>query len=138
MRFCLGLGAVLLSAGAALAEVEVRLQAGALSFSGGAGYTNAQLLITGPNDFEQIETASRGMPVFRVRGGRMQDGFYQYTLTAATNERVKIKKPIDSGRGSAAKDYVLKPYSLSGMFEIKRGTIVPLADTAPGADKDQE
>jgi len=118
------------------AEVEARLQAGSLSFSGGSGFTNASLLITGPDDFEAEETASRGLPVFRVQGGRMKDGFYQFTLSAATDEKVKIKRAIDNGRGSGARDYTLKPFNLSGMFEIARGTIVPLDEMKQGADGD--
>lgn len=118
------------------ADVEVRLQAGALSFSGGSGFTNAHLMITGPNDFEAEETASRGLPTFRVRGGRMKDGFYQFTLSAATDEKVKIKRPIDNGRGDSGRDHTFKPFHLSGMFEISRGTIVPLEDTKDGADVD--
>ena len=118
------------------ADVEVRLQAGALSFSGGSGFTNAHLMITGPNDFEAEETASRGLPTFRVRGGRMKDGFYQFTLSAATDEKVKIKRQIDNGRGDDTRDYTLKPFHLSGMFEISRGTIVPVEDMKDGADSD--
>ena len=118
------------------ADVEVRLQAGALSFSGGSGFSNARLLITGPNDFEAEETASRGLPTFRVRGGRMKDGFYQYNLSAATDEKVKIKRQIDNGRGDDTRDYTLKPFHLSGMFEISRGTIVPVEDMKDGADSD--
>ena len=119
------------------AEVEPRYTAGALSFSGGNGFTQAKLMITGPNDFEAEESASRGLPVFRVRGGRMKDGFYQFTVTAATDVKVKIKKPMDNGRGSAAKDYTFESFHLSGMFEIKRGTIVPIAENTKGADGDQ-
>jgi len=118
------------------ADVKVRLQSGALSFSGGSGFTNAVLKITGPNDFEAEESSSRGMPVFRVRGGRMKDGFYQYTLTAATDEQVKIKKPIDNGRGSNARDYTLKSFHMSGIFEVKRGVIQPQQELAAGADGD--
>ncbi len=135
----LGLGLTLLAAPAALAQdVEVRLQAGSLSFTGGQGYTNAVLQITGPDDFETEETASRGLPVFRVQGGRMKDGFYQYNLTAATDEKVEIKRQVDNGRGEAQRNYVLKPFHLSGMFEISRGTIVPAEEMKEGADGDSE
>ncbi|KMW56434.1 hypothetical protein AIOL_001388 [Candidatus Rhodobacter oscarellae] len=133
----LSIFSVIFASGAALAaDVEPRLQAGALSFSGGLGFTNATLTILGPDDFEAVETASRGLPVFRVRGGRMRDGFYQYTLSAATDEKIKIKKPIDNGRGGDARDYTLKPFHMSGIFEVSRGTIVPLKETKSGADLD--
>ena len=120
------------------AEVEARLQTSALSFSGGTGFTNAVLLVTGPDDFEAEESASRGLPVFRVQGGRIKDGFYSYTLSAATDEQVKIVKPVDNGRGSTARDYTLKPFHLSGMFEVRKGRIVPIEDMAAGADGDPE
>ena len=119
-------------------EVEARLQTSALSFSGGSGFTNAVLFITGPNDFEEEETASRGLPVFRVQGGQVKDGFYHYTLTAATDEKVTIKRPVDNGRGSAARDYTLKPFNLSGMFQIKEGRIVPQDKMSASADGDAE
>ncbi|MCG6904420.1 MAG: hypothetical protein LJE68_17250 [Rhodobacter sp.] len=121
---------------ASAAEVEARLQAGSLSFSGGTGFTNAQLLITGPDDFEAEETASRGLPVFRVQGGRMKDGFYQYTLSAATDEKVTIKRPVNNGRGATERDYLLKPFNMTGIFEISRGTIVPQEEMKTGSDGD--
>lgn len=123
--------------GAVAAEVEARYQTSALSFSGGVTFSNAVLKVTGPDDFEAEETASKGLPTFRVRGGRMKDGFYQFTLTAATDEKVKIKRPIDNGRGANARDYTLKPFSMSGMFEVSRGTILPVkgaADDGPDGD----
>lgn len=131
--FAFGLG---MAGGVHAAEVEARLQTSALSFSGGSGFTNATLLVTGPNDFEAEETASRGLPVFRVQGGRAKDGFYQYTLSAATDEKVKIVKPVDNGRGSDARDYTLVPFHMSGMFEIRKGRIVPAEEMADGADGD--
>ena len=119
-------------------EVEARLKTGALSFKGGSGFTNAVLMITGPNEFEAEETASRGLPVFRVQGGRMRDGFYQYTLSAATDTKVQISNSIDNGRGSNARDHTFQPFHLSGMFEVRQGRIVPEDEMAVGADGDSE
>ncbi|MCP3970002.1 MAG: hypothetical protein GY717_06745 [Rhodobacteraceae bacterium] len=130
----LGLAPALLQA----AEVELRLQSSALSFSGGSGFSNAVLFVTGPNDFEVEETASRGLPVFRVQGGRIKDGFYHFTLSAATDEKVKIKRKVDNGRGADTRDYTLKPFHLSGMFEVRKGRIVPAEEMASGADGDPE
>ena len=112
------------------ADVSPRFEPGALSFSGGRDFTNGRLFITGPDDFEAEETSSKGLPVFRVQGGRIRDGFYRFSLSAATAEKVKIKKPIDNGRGASAKDYTLKPFSLSGMFQIKRGAILEIDEAA--------
>ncbi len=112
------------------ADVAPRFEPSALSFSGGRDFTNGRLLITGPDDFEAEESSSKGLPVFRVQGGRMRDGYYQFSVSAATAEKVKIKKPVDNGRGAAAKDYTLKPFSLSGMFQIKRGAILEIDEAA--------
>ena len=123
-RALLALVAFVGFAGAAWsADVEVRYTPGALSFSGGTSFTNAVLEIRGPNDFEAVETASRGLPVFRVRGGKIRDGFYQFSLSAATDEKVKLKKQVDNGRGQNARDYTFKPFYLSGVFQIERGTL---------------
>lgn len=131
-----------LSAGLALGsvvgaqEVEERIQSGVLSFSGGNSFTNAVLMITGPNEYEREETASRGLPVFRAKNsGRLVDGFYQYTLTAATDEKVEIKNPVDNGRGELARNYTLKPFAKSGAFVVKDGTIEVARDSA-GYDND--
>ncbi|MEL7115717.1 MAG: hypothetical protein AAGP08_09005 [Pseudomonadota bacterium] len=107
-------------------EVELRLQPSALSFKGGASYTNAALKITGPDDFEAEETSSRGLPVFRVTGGRFIDGVYYFSLSAATDEEVAIKRPIDNGRGDSARDSIQKPFHMDGAFRIRRGLIEPL------------
>lgn len=130
--------AAIFSAGAAFsADVEARFQPGSLSFSGGTGFTNAVLTVTGPDDFEKEETAKRGLPVFRVVGGRMRDGFYQFSLSAATDEKVKIKKPLNNGRGDAGRDHTFVPFHMSGIFEISRGTIVPPEKLDASADGDK-
>lgn len=110
-------------------EVTERLSPGALSFVGGASYTNARLQIYGPDDFESEETSSRGLPVFRVRGGTVKDGVYRYTLSAATDEQVPIKKKVNNGRGENARDFTFKPFYKQGVFRVSRGLIEPLDDT---------
>lgn len=141
LLFALGLAACLAGATAAIAEVEARIENGVLSFVGGQTYTNAILQITGPGDFELEETAVKGLPVFRAKNsGRLKDGLYQYSLTAATDEKVQIpeKDKLDNGRGSAARDYRLKPFFLSGAFYISEGTMKNAEDVEGGADKDTE
>lgn len=128
-----------LGAAASAVEVKERLQNGALSFSGGQSFSNAVLFITGPDDYEREETAARGLPVFRAQNsGKLVDGLYQYSLSAATDEKVKIKKEIDNGRGDLARDYTLKPFSMSGNFMVKKGTIIAVDAANTGADVDPE
>ncbi len=138
--FSLTLLAAMATAAAAFAtEVEERIENGALSFTGGQNLSNAVLLIVGPGDFEKEETAIRGLPVFRAQNsGRLVDGLYQYTLSAATDEKVKITRQLDNGRGATQRDYVLKPFSKHGTFVVSKGTIIA-ADTADGgSDGDAE
>ena len=116
------------------ADVAEKLTPGALSFTGGASFTNAVLKVRGPNDYSEEKTARRGLPVFRITGGRMQDGVYFYALSAATDEEVPIKKKVDNGRGTDARDFTLKPFYKEGMFRITRGLIEPVTD---GAERDE-
>lgn len=122
---------------AGASEVTERIQGSALGFSGGQTYTNAVLMITGPNGFEAEKTAPRGLPTFRIGGGdRMVDGFYQYTLSAASDEKIPAETKFDNGRGAAAEKTMLKPFSMYGTFEVARGLIVPVAEAKEGSDGD--
>jgi len=123
----LTLAALAFTVGQAVAnDVSERLTPGALSFTGGASFTNAKLAVYGPDDFEAEESSSRGLPVFRVRGGLMKDGVYTYTLSAATDEQIELKRKIDNGRGDSARDYTLKPFHMQGAFRVSRGLIEPV------------
>jgi hypothetical protein len=134
----LAAAAVLAFAGNVVAaEVTERIQGGALAFSGGQTYTNAVLLITGPNGFEMEKTATRGLPTFRIQGGeRIVDGFYQYSLQAATDEKVPAETKFDNGRGANAQQTALKPFSMYGTFQVSRGLIVPVETADGGPDVD--
>lgn len=135
----LGLGFCVIGAGAmAATEVEARLQSSALSFSGGRGFTNAVLKVTGPDDFQSEETSSKGLPVFRLQGKRVTNGFYTYTLSAATDEKVMITRSTDNGRGDDARDHLLKPFHLNGMFEVRDNRIVPEAEMADGSSDEAQ
>ncbi|MDJ0826859.1 MAG: hypothetical protein QNJ16_15280 [Rhodobacter sp.] len=122
---------------AVAAEVEARIQSGSLSFSGGNNYTNAQLMITGPQGYEAEQTASRGLPIFRVQGaGRMVDGLYQYSLVAATDEKVPLKNALNNGRGPDARQHAFKPFSMYGAFRVEKGVLMPADETKSGVDGD--
>ncbi|MEM8848458.1 MAG: hypothetical protein AAGE03_00340 [Pseudomonadota bacterium] len=68
--------------------------------------------------------AETGAPVFQLSGQEIVDGIYRYELTAATDEEVEIKNPIDNGRGDAARDTVAVSFATSGTFTVSRGVIV--------------
>ncbi len=124
-------------AGAAGAEVTERFNAGSLSFSGGNGYTNAVLTISGPDDFTAEVTSDKGLPVFRVQtAGKLEDGFYQYSLVAASPETVKVNTSVNNGRGDSSRETANVPFSTSGMFQIADGSIVIQPEVRGGGDTD--
>ncbi|MDJ0626851.1 MAG: hypothetical protein QNJ44_01215 [Rhodobacter sp.] len=128
-----------LAGAAQAAEIEARIQSGSLSFTGGHTYTNAKLQIIGPQGFEKEEEALRGMPTFRVQGaGRMVDGLYQYSLVAASDEKVPLENNLDNGRGANAQNFAYKPFSMYGTFRVEKGVILPPEKGAGGADTDSE
>jgi len=110
-------------------EVEERVQSTSLSFSGGRNYTNATLKVYGPNDYLKEETVNRGMPVFRLQtAGRLVDGFYSYTLLAASDEEIPVDTSVDNGRGEAARTTMKKPFALYGRFQVVDGLLKAVDD----------
>ena len=133
----LPLAATLGLAGAASAEVTERINSGSLSFSGGNGYSNAVLTISGPDDFSAEVKADKGLPVFRVQtAGRLEDGFYQYSLVAASPETEKVNTSINNGRGDNARATAQVPFSTSGIFQIADGSIVVATEARGSGDTD--
>ena len=133
----IALSAVLaLSGTVAAAEVEARIQSASVSFSGGQAYTNGKLVITGPNGFQKEETALRGLPTFRTQtAGRLVDGFYNFSVSAATDEVIPVQNTMNNGRGADARKTEYKPFSMFGAFRVEKGVILPV-EKAGGADGD--
>lgn len=130
---------MLACAAPALAQQEVtpRVQSTSISFAGGQNFTNAVLTVTGPDNYSREETATRGLPIFRLQtAGRLIDGYYQYSLVAATDEEIPIQTQLNNGRGPDARKTEYRPFSLYGAFRVERGLIVPLEDGDGGADGD--
>ena len=118
------LGLALGTAAQAQEEVTERLQSTSLSFSGGRDFTNAVLTVNGPDGYLKEETTTRGLPIFRLQtAGRLVDGFYSYSLVAASDEEMPVNTSIDNGRGEAAKDTMLKPFSMYGTFRVEAGLL---------------
>ncbi len=135
--FAVPLAVTLGLAGAASAEVAERINAGSLSFSGGNEYTNAVLTIFGPDDFTAELKSEKGLPVFRVQtAGKMEDGFYQYSLVAASPEMEKVNTSVNNGRGDTARAATNVPFSTSGIFQIADGSIVVGTEARGGGDTD--
>ena len=80
------------------------------------------LSVTGPNEFHATVSSRGGAALDLARFGPVDDGEYTYHLTAATEEPVKIRTPLDNGRegGKAG----VKSAAASGTFLVKDGVIV--------------
>lgn len=87
------------------------------------GLSNAELDVVAPDGEMTTVFAASGTPVFELDRGQATDGVYNYELTAATEERVKIVNPQNNGRGDAASDTAAKSFYLTGRFVVSRGVI---------------
>lgn len=115
------------SGAAQASEVIERITSGSISFGGGVGMYNGTMTVAGPDDYYDQFMNENGLPTFTLQeAGKLEDGVYSYTLTAATAERQKIKRAQNNGRGDAAQDTMAVPFSTSGMFLIKNGVIAEL------------
>ncbi|AXS39858.1 hypothetical protein D1F64_07085 [Breoghania sp. L-A4] len=102
-----------------------------VAFGAPAGFTNYQLTVTGPNGFNATVFSKKGAPTINLRKlGVVDDGVYNYQLTAASTERAPVRTPIDNGRGAQENTETLVGASSSGTFIVKGGAIVqPTAET---------
>lgn len=130
LLFCLAPLGLAVSPAAAEEVIVERVQSTSLSFEGGRNYTNAKLEVFGPDNYLKEETATRGLPIFRLQtAGRLVDGYYSYTLRAATDEEVPVDTSIDNGRGDAARSTMKKPFAMYGRFLVEQGLMKPVDDS---------
>ncbi|MDQ2092203.1 hypothetical protein NO357_20050 [Marimonas arenosa] len=87
------------------------------------GLSNATLTVAEPNGHIVKIYAEDGTPVYQLKG-EVQDGVYRYELSAATDKRVKIVNPIDTGREGEQPDTRAVPYYTTGHFVVERGVII--------------
>jgi len=87
--------------------------------------SNVTLTVSGPNGFHASAFSRSGAPAVDLRRfGAVEDGAYTYQLTAATDEKVKTRTPLDDGRDSRTASEPRKGVSTSGTFQVQNGTIV--------------
>jgi hypothetical protein len=88
-------------------------------------FSNVTLSISGPNAFNASAFARTGAPTIDLRRfGDLQDGQYNYQLTAATDEKLQIRTPLDNGRDGGSTGARLKAAGASGVINVKGGVIV--------------
>ncbi len=109
---------------AVASEPVERTNSSALWFENWGDLSNASLAVVSPEGDRVDVQNDRGTPVFRLRDlASVVDGVYSYELRAASSEKIKIRNPVDNGRGKAAKTEMAKPYQMNGFFIVKRGVI---------------
>lgn len=91
------------------------------------GLSNATLTVAEPDGHIVKIYAKDGTPVYQLKG-EVQDGVYRYEMSAATDKRVKIVNPIDTGRGEDQPDTRAVPYYTTGHFVVERGVIITPED----------
>ena len=100
-------------------------------------YANATLSVAGPNNFHASTFSKGGAAAIDLsQFGRLDDGAYNYHLTASSGQTVAVKMPLDNGRDrpSAARQPV--GVSMSGIFHVRGGQIVK-PDTTKSQRKDR-
>jgi hypothetical protein len=123
----------------------------ALSFEGGTGLSNYTLSVAGPNGLSASVSSRTAVPSLDLgQFGKLEDGLYNYEITAMTGERVPVKTHLydhtatngakalakghlDNGRDRPAADSMSRSISKSGVFHVKDGKIekVDLAAREP-------
>jgi hypothetical protein len=102
-----------------------QVSAAGVTFQLHGAYSKLTLSIAGPNGFYASGFGESRAPAIDLqRLGPLEDGVYTWQLTAATNEKIKLRTPIADGRGGAPRTELRKGVAASGTFLIKGGTIV--------------
>ena len=107
-------------------KVTERFKGTTVGFDLGGTFGNVMLSISGPNAFHASATSRTGSPEIDLgRYGPIDDGQYGYHLTASTEERQRIRTPLDDGRsGGPSATPAFKTVSASGVINVKDGVIV--------------
>jgi hypothetical protein len=105
----------------------------------GGPFSHVTLSISGPNDFHASAFSRRGAPSLNLRSfGAVEDGRYTYQLTAATDEKLKIRTTLDDGRDPRTAAEPLKGVSTSGTFNVRGGEIVKRDISKEPTRRDQD
>jgi hypothetical protein len=94
-------------------------------------YSNLTLTISGPNGINASAASRSGSPMIDLgKLGKIDDGDYNYRLTAATDEKVPVRTGLDDGRDGGPTTSMLKSVSTDGRFQVQGGMIVKLDPNA--------
>jgi hypothetical protein len=104
-----------------------------------SGYSNYTLTITGPNGFHASVTSKSTVPSIDLRrAGAVDDGIYNFQLTASTDQKVPVRTALDNGRPGGPATTALAGVSTSGHVHLKGGAIVKLDPAARESGSQQK
>jgi hypothetical protein len=110
-----------------------------IAFEPGGAYGNYTLTITGPNGVHASVSSKTDVPSIDLRQiGAIEDGAYNYHLTASSGEKVLLRSRLDDGRDGGPPATMLKSVSMSGRFDVKGGAIVKYDPAAREEQKRQK
>src|SRR3954453_13477425 len=70
-----------------------------IGFDVSGPYSNLTLTISGPNGINASASSRSGSPAIDLgKLGKIDDGDYNYRLTAATDQKVAVRTGLDDGR----------------------------------------
>ena len=88
-------------------------------------YSNLTLTVTGPNGINARAHSRTGSPLIDLRKiGTVDDGQYNYQLTASTDDKIPVRTGLDDGRDGGPTTSMLKSVSTSGQFQVMGGAIM--------------
>lgn len=109
-----------------------------IGFEIGGPYSNLTLTVTGPNGINASARSRTGSPLIDLRKlGAVDDGQYNYQLTASTDDKIPVRTGLDDGRDGGSTTAMFKSVSTSGHFHVKGGTIVKFDPSARETQRQQ-
>jgi hypothetical protein len=97
---------------------------GKLAFLLKPALANATLSVAGPNGFHASTFSKAGaLAIDLSQFGPLEDGTYNYQLTASGGTMVTVRTPLNNGRDKEPKTQPVG-VSMSGTFQVKGGQII--------------
>ena len=138
---CLAACAVIGLSGACLADEKFAAEkfgGTSLGFLLKKSLSNVTLSVSGPDDFHASVFSKTGSVALDLRKfGPVEDGIYRYQITAATDQKLKVRTTFNNGRDAKERIAPHKSVAMGGMFRVRNGKIVKPAPATKNSRRDQ-
>jgi hypothetical protein len=109
-----------------------------IGFEIGGPYSNLTLTVSGPNGINASAHSRTGSPLIDLRKiSNVDDGEYNYQLTASTDDKIPVRTGLDDGRDGGPTTSMFRSVSTSGNFQVKGGAIVKFDPSARETQRQQ-